>query len=51
MQAQYNQLLDALQNGQKIEIRLEHRSMGARDYVFSLQGLKPLLAPYQEVCK
>ncbi|WP_127470144.1 hypothetical protein [Thiomicrorhabdus aquaedulcis] len=51
MQAHYNQLLDALQNGQQIDIRLEHKSIGVRDYVFSLNGLKPLLAPYTEVCK
>jgi len=46
----YQALLARLQQGKVLSVQLSHRTLEVRDIEFSLNGLKPLLKPYQRVC-
>jgi len=46
----YQALLERLQKGKVLSVKLNHRTLEMRDIEFSLNGLEPLLKPYQRVC-
>lgn len=51
MKEEYQRLLKQLESAKTIQIQLEHRSFGSRNYEFSLNGLKDVLHPYQSICR
>jgi uncharacterized protein YfeS len=51
MQAAYQKLLEQLKAGHSIDITLQHRRVGEKQYRFSLQGLKILLTPNESICR
>lgn len=50
MQQDYMQLLQRLQQGERLSVTFRHRTLEPQTYPFSLKGLAPLLAPRQKVC-
>ena len=51
MHAVYQSLLDQQKAGRSIDITLQHRRVGEKQYRFSLQGLNALLTPNESICQ
>ena len=50
LQEAYQALLEKMQQGEALTITLSHRTLEAKEIIFSLKGLKQLLQPNKAVC-
>lgn len=51
LQQAYQTWLTQLMNSQQVQLQLSHQTLGEKNLSFSLNGLKTLLSPHQDLCR